>query len=214
MMKKILLGVAASVLCMAAHAEERNALMDFLHGTYNGGGFGPGFGPTNLCGQGVVTCDQPTSDTFKLYGGLRLTDYLGSEIGWINFGAAKGLTAPNSLGRPSEYSTRTNGFVINVAPSWALNRSTSIIGRFGFARMHTERTVINNNAVVSGGTETHTSPYFGIALNYSLRDHVPEFAAPLLAGLSAQVGLDATKAKYGNEQGWVRLLSFGTMLEF
>lgn len=207
-MKKILLGVAASALCMAAHAEERNALMEFLHGTYNGGTLGHTT-ISNYCQGGSYICNDQQDVSFKVYGGLRMTDYLGSEVGFISFGRIRAISG-GGIGVPQyERSTRTNGFLFNIAPVFAISPKASVVARLGVARLHIEG---------SDGTtpiaESKTAPYLGAAFNYKVRDFVPNMLQPLLGTLQMQVSWDAAKTEFLNTDHWYNMVSIGTQLEF
>lgn len=208
MMKKILLGVAASVLCMAAGAEERNPLMEFLHGTYNGGGVGHTT-ISRYCQQGAYICNEQRDVSFKVYGGLRMTDYLGTEIGFMSFGRIRAVSQPNgSTGGLVEQSIRTNGFVFNIAPSFPLTTNTSIIARLGIARWHIEG---------DGATSIYkskTAPYFGAAINYKIREFLPDASMPFLRNMAVELAWDGTHMNFLNANHWYNMITVGTSLEF
>jgi hypothetical protein len=209
MMKKILLGVVASVLCAAAGAEERGALMEFLHGTYNGGAFGHTT-ISNYCQAGAYTCNDQRDVSFKVYGGLRMTDYLGSEVGFMSFGRIRASSQPNgAFGSVYERSTRTNGFVFNVAPSVRLTPDISFIGRVGLARWH-----IEGNDGSTSISESKTAPYLGAALNYKIHNFLPDAFMPALRNLGVELAWDATRTEFLNADHWFSMVSIGTSLEF
>lgn len=212
-MKKILLGVAASVLCAVAGAEERGPLMDFLHGTYNGGAFGHTT-ISNYCPDGAYLCNDQRDVAFKMYGGLRMTDYLGTELGFISFGRVRSLMGGGISTPISELSTRTNGFVFNLAPRWGISEHASVIGRLGFARWHVEgydgATRIDRNA----DDQPYFSLYLGAAADYRVNAFVPDMLKPLLNNLSVQLSWDASHVKYLNKDHWMNMVSVGTQLEF
>ena len=208
-MKKILLGLFAIVLCAAAGAEERGALMEFLHGTYNGGGLGHTT-ISNYCQAGAYTCNDQRDVSFKVYGGLRMTDYLGTEIGFMSFGRIRALSQPNgATGGIHERSTRTNGFVFNVAPSVRIDPNISVIGRVGLARWHVEGN--DGNTSIS---ESKTAPYLGAALNYKIHDFVPDLFMPALKNLAVELAWDTTRTEFLNTDHWFSMVSIGASLEF
>lgn len=208
-MKKILVGVAASALCMVAQAEEQNALVDFLHGTYNGGGLGL-TKISNYCPPGAYVCNDMRDLSFKVYGGLRMTDYLSSEIGFVSFGRIRSLIQPpTGYGRSSELSTRTNGFVFNLAPVFNLSPRSSVITRFGLARWHIE----GNNGDVPI-QESKTAPYIGAAYDYKIRELIPGVLQPYLKTFSVQVSWDATRTEIQTTDHWYNMVSLGTQFEF
>lgn len=210
MMKKILLGAVASVLCMAASAEDRNPLMDFLHGTYNGGSLGHTT-ISDYCQPGSYVCNDQRDVSFKVYGGLRMTDYLGSEIGFISFGRIRNLSQPGGTfgaGAIYERTTRTNGFVFDFAPVFAFSPKASVITRFGVARWH-----IEGDDGPTHFFESKTAPYLGAAFDYKVRDFVPE-ALSLLKPLSVQLSWDASPVEFLGDHHWYNMISIGTQLEF
>ena len=206
-MKKILQGVAASVLCAAACAEERGPLMDFLHGTYNGGAFGHTT-VSKYC-EGAYICNDQQDVSFKVYGGLRLTDYLGQELGFISFGRIRSLSGGGISSPVHELSTRTNGFVLNLAPRFALSPNTTVIGRFGVARLH-----IEGHDGTTEISESKTAPYIGAAFNYKVGAFVPNMLQPLLKTLAVEMAWDAAKTEIGQTDHWFNMISVGTSLEF
>lgn len=208
MMKKILLGVAAGVLSMAASAGEHNSLMEFLHGTYNGGGLGHTT-ISHYCPDTSFTCNDQRDVSFKVYGGLRMTDYLGTEVGFMSFGRIRSLKGGGSTTPVSELSTRTNGFVLNIAPVFPLTPKASIIGRLGVARWHVE-----GNDGSTQIKESKTAPYLGAAINYKITDFIPSMWKPTLNTLAVEVAWDATTIHYLNADHWYNMITVGTSFEF
>ncbi|WP_374594911.1 outer membrane beta-barrel protein [Aquabacterium sp.] len=208
-MKKILLGVAAAALCVAAGAEEHGGLLDMLHGTYNGGALGHTT-ISDYCQAGAYTCNDQRDVSFKVFGGLRLTDYLGAEVGYISFGRIRALSQPNGAsGGIDERTTRTNGFMADAAPVYRVDQNISLVGRVGLARLHIEGS--DNGANFSA---SKTAPHLGAAFNYKFRDFVPNMLLPALNGVNVEIGWDTMKAKYLGSDHWYNMVSMGFGAEF
>lgn len=207
-MKKILLGVAASALCFTAGAQEHGGLMDLLHGTYNGGGLGRA-AISDYCQTGAHLCNEQRDLAFKVFAGMRLTDNLGAEAGYISFGRIRALSQPNGSSGLYERTTRTNGFLFDLAPVYRVDQNISLVGRVGLARMHVEGS--------DGGVnfrESKTSPHLGAAFNYKFREFLPSMLLPMMNGINVEIGWDTVKMKYLGSEHWYNMVSMGFGVEF
>lgn len=114
--------------------------------------------------SGTASCDK--SDTaFKLMGGYKFTPTIAVEVGYFDFGKAKG----SALGVNVE--EKLNGFGagaafhVDLAPSW------TGVARLGLAQMKTKLTG-SSGATSLSDSDTNTSLYGGLGVGYRLNKQV------------------------------------------
>ncbi|MBX3620962.1 MAG: outer membrane beta-barrel protein [Rhizobacter sp.] len=158
-------------------------------------GIGTGPSRQNVDCTGTSSCD--TSDTgYKLYGGYRFNHLGAIELGYTDFGNVNARVGAVSATYSATAFTLGGTVFVPLAP-----RLTGI-GRLGVA---------SSEASVSGtlgfysvsDSETHTNPYFGLALAYAL---TPKFS---LTG-----SYDFSRIKYNGATSSTSLFAIGLSHSF
>lgn len=181
-MKRSLFALAALLGCTTAMAQ-----------VY----IGIGVGPTrqNVDCSGTTSCD--TRDTgHKLYGGYRFNHLGAIELGYSDFGNVNARIGAAT----ATYSA--TAFMLGGAVFVPLAPRLTGIGRLGLAS--SEATVSGSLGLFTAtDSETHTNPYFGLALAYAL---TPK--------LSLTGSYDFSRIKYNGESSSTSLLAIGLSHSF
>lgn len=185
-MKMLKIGLLAAVAAMCASSAMAQGYVAL------------GAGPShyNLDCSGMTSCDN--NDTaFKVVGGYTLGKGFSAELGYASFGKARASDPSVSA------NLKGDGLTLGAAYQYQFNRDWGAAGHLGLARMKTTMSGTVNGVGSASLSETHTAPYYGLAVNYML-------------GKSWKVegGVDFSKVESSGEKANVRAITFGAGYAF
>jgi OmpA-OmpF porin, OOP family len=145
---------AAMASAMALSTPASAGFFDFTLAPFIGASVGQS--TTDSCITG--TCDD--SDTaWKIYGGLEMNEYISMEVGYADLGTVD-YSAPTG-------SRETNGVLIQLVGTYALNPSFTLIGRGGMNILNTEVNGAIANTPVNNEGDTDVSWSLGLGAQYN-----------------------------------------------
>lgn len=187
-MKKLSLVFAAALIAGAAHAGESD---NKAYGYVNVAG---GRAHLNVECVGVTTCDTNATG-LKLIGGYKLSNGLGFEGGYVNFGKAKAANATGS--EQVKTSAITFGGIYTAGMgNWGFNM------RLGAALVKTKYTNDLGSIDISA-SETSTKPYVGVGVEYGLTPTT-----------KLELAVDTTKSSFNGQSANARLVTVGFTVAF
>lgn len=156
-MRKLHLAVAmASAMALSAPASA--GFFDFTLAPFIGASVGQA--TTDSCITG--TCDDSDA-AWKIYGGLEMNEYISMEVGYVDLGTVD-YSAPTG-------SRETNGMLIQMVGTYALNPKFTLIGRGGMNILNTEVNGAIVNAIdstsVNNSGDTDVSWSLGLGAQYN-----------------------------------------------
>lgn len=153
-----------------------------------------GKGHINIDCTDTSKCSQ-SSTGWKLIGGLKLTQNIALEGMFINYGRAyaDGLY----YGYPLGGEAKATGFGAGAAYALPLGSGFSVTGRAGLV-LNRSKVTADLAGVTSKATESRLMPYLGAEVGYQLTD-----------SMAVVAGADISRARNGNDNATVRLLSLG-----
>lgn len=192
-MKKLCLAAALAAICGGAQAQYHVTLVPLLG-----------------AGHGQVDCSRPATDCnkdnfgLKFLFGVDLNDHFAAEFTFIDFGRFRGSASPSVVpvapGVPAEESLNAKAWGANIAYRYEFLPRLSAIGRLGLAYVRSHETGSTFNYK---NEEHQLKPSYGAALGLALP-----------WGWTAELGFDATDAKFGGNRARVQLYSLGAVLDF
>jgi OOP family OmpA-OmpF porin len=171
-----------------------------------------GVSHTELPCDGSSACDR-SDRGFKLHAAYDLTLYAAVELGYLNFGEARDQIPQSGAFGPIPVSGLIDERYSAKAWYAAIALHTPLVGaldgtlRLGVAKV---RTKVANTITLAGvalpessASESHYTPYYGLALGYALTPQLKLVAAA-----------DFSQAEFNHETQSVRLISLGGQLNF
>jgi hypothetical protein len=191
-MKKIALSLSALCLALGAQAQTSASTSTQPH-TY--GLLSLGQGHLNADCSGVQACDRNATGG-KAVIGYAFGNGFSLEGGYSHFGKFRASDGTVGLSAKPEAASLSGAFTANLTPDLGL------VGRAGIARVRTKLNA-EVGALSGSGSESHTQPIVGLALNYAL--------TPMAR---VELGVDATRAEVQGERANVRLVTVGARMAF
>ncbi|MCF8207497.1 MAG: outer membrane beta-barrel protein [Methylotenera sp.] len=187
-MNKLSLVLAASLVAGVAYAGESD---NKAYGYVNVAG---GRAHLNAKCFGVTTCDTDAMG-LKLIGGYKLSNGIGFEGGYVNFGKAKAADATGSEQVKTSAITLGGLYTVSMG-NWGLNM------RLGAAVVKTKYT--NDLASLDiSASKTSTKPYAGVGLEYGFTPTT-----------KLELGVDTTKSSFNGQTANARLVTVGFTVGF
>lgn len=155
----------------------------------------------NIGCEGADSCDK-TDTGWKLYGGWRWPSGLAVEVGYFDWGKARGSGSDPTIGTGT-LEVHGTGFGAGVAYFMPLTTAWNCVGRLGVAR-NTGKTTATLNGLSASGTYHSTEPYVGAGGGYSVGNT-----------MTITVEADFSRLTYApDEKARTQLLSLGARWSF
>lgn len=215
-MKKTLIGLAVTALApVMAHATFQEDVERFLEGSYGGASLGVESRVSEFC-NGEPVCNDLREVPWKFWGGWRVSETLGMEVGYINFGTIRNQGQLSSVpGSPMVDTVvlRSRAIVLNAAPTWQMTPTLATIGRIGVASVKSETKGASVGTTDFSG-DSKTELYLGLGVNYQIGRVLAPDSMPIMKGFSLEFGWDTTRVNVSGERKWVNMFSMGGGFEF
>lgn len=150
----------------------------------------------NMDCTGVSSCDKNDA-AVKLTGGYSFGNGFAAELGLASFGKVKASESSVSLNLKASAPTLSVKYQYQINPNWGSSL------HLGVARM---KATLSGTVVGIGSSsqsETHSVPYYGVAMNYMATKN-----------LKIEAGLDFSKVEFLGDKANLRAVTLGAAYAF